>query len=152
MRQLKRNGCLRVNSLFKLEIRRKWSIIKRYLFKKLRLLTQSGLEICGEDLFLTYDFIEANDVKDGNLWRDLKFEFQPGIDIGLDKICTAVTEDEINMFSYKEYSWTFMDDSLDIYIREFKNLGMLTIGMRIPKNSNPEIARDDKCREKCLGL
>lgn len=55
------------------------------------------------------------------------------------------------MFSYKEYSWTFMDEKLDIYIREFKNLGMLTIGMRIPKNSSPEIARDDKCREKCLG-
>ena len=121
------------------------------MFEKLRLLTQLGLEICGGELFLTYDFLEPNGVKDGNLWRDLKFEFQPGFDIGLEQICTAVTEDEINMFSYKEYSWTFMDESLDIYIREFKNLGMLTIGMRIPKNSSPEIARDDKCREKCLG-
>lgn len=71
---------------------------------------------------------------------------------GLDNVCVSGTldEEEKAMFDFKEHKWIFFQENLELYIRDFPNLGAYIFGIRIIQMSNVELGEDNSHKDDNL--
>ena len=53
-----------------------------------------------------------------------------------------LTEEEKEMFDFREHKWLFFQNQIEMYVREFPNLGVYIFGVRIAQMANVLLGAD----------
>ena len=107
---------------------------------------------CNENWLIRYDEIEYRPPGEmtKNLWEDMRIDSLSlhGGSLSLNDICqNELTSEEKGMFEFKEHSWLFFHQSVEMYIREFENLGAYIFGIRIVQMANVNLGQDSNHTE-----